>query len=307
MRYLNTNQKAIEFFEQNKYEKAMELFHQVANESRDIQSLNNLAWMYLYEEENVDRALELIKEAVAMQPSSYFPYNILGEIYIKQERWAEAKEVLKKSISIQPSNEAFQNLAGVYYQLGELEQASECYLKGAGDSDIWMFSHVKCLIDLGRTKEAKEKLDLFNSKADDFIGEIEVADLYVELHCYNEAVDWFEEGYNVYWKSPNWISRLVYALWKTNTVARIDEVINDAIKQRDEEIEDAMQDELDEHWTEEDRNELIKEYKEDKNYYKPLKKLIASGYVPKLDFEPSFTGACYLFGCKQHGHEKYGG
>jgi len=106
----------------------MELFQQAVHESRDIQSLNNLAWMYLYEEENDDIALKLIKEAVKMNPSSYFPYNILGEIYIRQEQWKEAKEALRKSISINPSNEAYHNLAVANYKLGEVEEASEFFL-----------------------------------------------------------------------------------------------------------------------------------------------------------------------------------
>ncbi|AHA06594.1 hypothetical protein IEC_02458 [Bacillus toyonensis] len=80
---MNINEKAIEMFEQNEYEKAMELFQRAVHESRGVQSLNNLAWMYFYEEEDDARALELIKEVVKLNPSSYFPYNILGEIYIK--------------------------------------------------------------------------------------------------------------------------------------------------------------------------------------------------------------------------------
>lgn len=291
--------------EQNEYEKALKLFHQAANECRDIQSLNNLAWIYFYEEENEEKAFELIMEAVKMNPSSYFPYNILGEIYIKREQWQEAKDILEKSISIQPSNEAFLNLAGVYYQFGDLKKATKYYLQGAGDSDFWMYSHVKCLIDLGRTKEAKEKLDLFNNDAEDFVGEIEVADLYAELNCFKEAVDWFEKGYNDYWKSPNWISRFVYVLFKTNNIARADEVINEAIALKNEEIKETMEEEVEENWTEEDKKELIKEYTEHLNCYKQLKNKITSGYVPKLDFEPDFTGGCYLFGCKRHGHPEY--
>lgn len=50
---MNINEKAIEMFEQNKYEEA-----------------------------NDEKALELIREVVKLNPSSYFPYNILGEIYI---------------------------------------------------------------------------------------------------------------------------------------------------------------------------------------------------------------------------------
>lgn len=77
---MDTNQRAIELYEQNEYEKAMELFLKAVDESKNVQSLNNLAWMYLYEKEDVNRALELIKEAVGMNPASYFPYNILEEI-----------------------------------------------------------------------------------------------------------------------------------------------------------------------------------------------------------------------------------
>lgn len=304
--YLNTNQKAIEMFEQNEHELAMELFHQAVKECRDVQSLNNLAWMYLYEEEDAEQALELIQEAVQLNPTSYFPYNILGEAYIQLERWEEAKEALEKSISIQPSNEAHFNLAGVCYELGELEQAATNYLQAAGDSDLAMYSHVKCLIDLGRIAEAKEKLDLFDEEADNFIGEIEVADLYVELHCHKEAVDWFEKGYEGYSKTPDWIGRFVYALYKTNNLSRLDEVLKEAIEIKNEEIEDVMQEEVDEHWTEVDKRELIEEYIAHKNYYKQLKERISKGFVPELEFKLDFTGNCYLFGCKRHGHAEYG-
>lgn len=126
-KYLNMNQKAIETYEQNKLAEAMELFQQAPHELRDVQSLNNLAWMYLYEEENDDQALELINEAVKLNPTSHFPYNILGEIYMRQERWNEAKYTLRKSISIQSSNEAYHNLAVAHYNLGEFEEASELF------------------------------------------------------------------------------------------------------------------------------------------------------------------------------------
>lgn len=82
---MNTNQKALELFEQNEYEKALELFRHAAKESRNIQSLNNLAWMYSYEVEDDNKALVLVKEVIQMQPLSYFPYSLLGEIYLRQK------------------------------------------------------------------------------------------------------------------------------------------------------------------------------------------------------------------------------
>ncbi|MFB5252066.1 tetratricopeptide repeat protein [Bacillus mycoides] len=302
---MNINQKAIEMFEQNEYEEAMELFQQAVHESRDVQSLNNLAWMYFFEEENDDKALELIKEAVKLNPSSYFPYNILGEIYIRQEKWKGAKEALQKSISIQPSDEAYHNVAVAYYNLGELEEASGFFLRVAGDSDNIMYNYVKCLIDLGRKTEAKEKLDAFNRKSDDFVGEINVAGLYVELNCYKEAIEWFEKGYKEYWKSSNWIGRFVYALFKANNFSRINEVIRESIEEKEAEIEDVKKEEVEENWTENDKKELIEEYIEENNCYKKMIERITSGYVPQLDFETYNIGACYLFGCKRHNHLEY--
>ncbi|KXO02564.1 hypothetical protein AYK81_05010 [Bacillus thuringiensis] len=93
---MNSNEKAIEMFEQNKYEEAMELFQQAVHKSRGVQSLNNLA--YFYEEENDDKAFELIREVVKLNPSPYFPYNILGDIYMKQEKWTEANNDYKTMI-----------------------------------------------------------------------------------------------------------------------------------------------------------------------------------------------------------------
>lgn len=281
------------------------MFQQAVEESRNVQSLNNLAWIYLYEEEDYDKALELIHEVVQMNPTSYFPYNILGEIYIRQEVWEKAEKALQKSISIQPSKEAHQNLASIYYHLGKLAQASIFYFKGAADSDLWMYSHIKCLIDLGKMTEAKHKLDAFTQEADDFIGEIEIADLYVELHCYQEAIQWFEKGYTEYWKTPNWIGRFTYALYQIENFYRLEEVLQEAIAEKLEEIEDVKKEEVEEHWTESDKQDLIEEYRQDYNAYQNIKNSIASGSMPRLTFEPSFTGACYLYGCKQHHHAEY--
>lgn len=168
-----------------------------------------------------------------------------------------------------------------------------------------MYSYVKCLIDLERTTEAKEKLDTFNRESDNFLGEIHVADLYVELNCYKEAIEWFEKGYKECWKSPNWIGRFVYALYKTNSFSRINEVIRESIEAKTAEIEDVQNEEVEENWTENDKKELIEEYTEENNCYKTMVERIKSGYVPGLEFETDYIGACYLFGCKRHNHLEY--
>ncbi len=108
-----------------------------------------------------------------------------------------------------------------------------------------------------------------------------------------------KRGYKECWKSPNWIGRFVYALYKTNNFSRINEVIRESIEAKTAEIEDVQNEEVEENWTENDKKELIEEYTEENNCYKTMVERIKSGYVPGLEFETDFIGGCYLFGCKK--------
>ena len=302
---MNTNQKAIDFFDKNDYEEAMKLFHQAVKESRDIQSLNNLAWMYSYEDEDDEKALVLIQEVIDMKPSSYFPYNLLGEIYLRQEKWQLASDTFEKSILIRPSDEAYHNLAIVKYHLGDMKEAAEYFLRVAGNSDEMMYSHVQCLVKLGKKTEALEKLDAFSEEAEEFVGEIALADLYVELDCFKEAIHWFEKGRKDYSGNPYWVRRFAYAFFMTNNITRIYEVADEAIQQKDKEIKEAREEECEDNWTANDKEEYIEQLLEEKNKYEVMVEQILSGQIPLMEFETSMTGACYLFGCKQHNHPEY--
>ncbi|EJR64427.1 hypothetical protein IIO_01751 [Bacillus cereus VD115] len=125
------------------------------------------------------------------------------------------------------------------------------------------------------------------------------------MNCYKEAIQWFKKGYKEYWKSPNWIGRFVYALYKSNNFSRINEVIRESIEEKTAEIEDVQNEEVEENWTENDKKELIEKYIEENDYYKKMIERIESGYVPGLYFEIDHIGACYLFGCKRHNHLEY--
>jgi Tfp pilus assembly protein PilF len=303
---LNTNQKAIDLLEQNKYDEALKLFEKAVEESRGVQSLTNLAWMYSNEEEDDNKSLVLIEEAVTMNPTSYFPYSLLGEIYMRKKEWKKATDALMNSIKLYPSHEAYNNLGVAYYHLGNIEEAAKYFLQVASNSDFAMYSHIKCLIVLEKTAEAKEKLNAFSEKDEEFVGEIEVADLYVELDCFKYAIDWFEKGWETYWKEPYWIRRYIYSLLKTNNSSRAHEVLNEAIKQKANEINEIKKEECDENWTEIDKEEDIKHLlKEKQGYENQLIDRIQSGHIPKMEFDPSMLRACYLFGCKRHNHQEY--
>lgn len=81
-------------------------------------------------------------------------------------------------------------------------------MKVAGDSDYLMYTHIKCLIECRWKEEAYLKLKTFSKEADEFVGELDMADLFVEMDCFKEAINWFEKGWSSYSKGPYWISRV---------------------------------------------------------------------------------------------------
>lgn len=304
---MNLNQRAIQLLEENQYDESLELFKTAVEASRDVQSLHNLAWVYCYEEDEDTKALPLLKEAIQMNPNSHFPYSLLGEVYCRQEKWELAKTMLEKAILIQPTKTTYHNLAVANYMLGIIEEASKYFLLASEPSDFSLYCHVKCLIELGMTTEAKRRLDTFSEKDDEFFGEVEVADLYVELGCYEDAIEWFEKGWNNYWKQPDWISRYIYSLLKMDQYSQSQERLNEAINEKIEEIKEAEEEECDENWSESDKQAHLKQLVNEKIEYEQLIEKLKLGYIPTMDFETSYQKACYLFGCNRHNHPKYQG
>ena len=62
--------------EENRYEEALNTFREAVRGSRDVQTLNYLAWILTNEEHDYLAALEILEEAVRMKPDAYFPYSL---------------------------------------------------------------------------------------------------------------------------------------------------------------------------------------------------------------------------------------
>lgn len=291
----------------NQYEEALQAFQLAVQESRDVQSLNNLAWMYYHEESNSEIAEELLTEALLMNPQSYFPYNLLGEIYVERNEWKKAVETLLKGVAITSTIEANNNLAVAYYHLGELKLASRFFRKGSKtNSDYASIGHTRCLIKLGKNEEAKNALEMFDEEDDEFVGSVEVAESYFELKDYATAELWYEKGWNEYYKQPIWVEGYIYALVKNNKAGIAEQRLQLAIEEKQAEIGDSKQDECNESWTESDKEWIIQRLTDELQQYQSLLERIESGYIPSTKFTTSLSTRCYLFGCMRHQHSEYG-
>jgi tetratricopeptide (TPR) repeat protein len=303
--YLSINQEAIRLLEENDYEESFRLFKKAVEESRSVQSLNNLAWIYCYEEYEDDKAIPLLMEALSLNPSSYFPYNLMGEIYLRKEKWSNAKDVLQKSINIQPSINAYYNLAVAHFNTGDLNEAAKYFRLASGNSDDSMYSYVYCLTKLGETKQAKELLDKFCFDDDEFVGEVFVAELYLDLGLFYEAVGWFEKAWKIYWKTPDWISRYIFSLIQLDKIDYAKEKLQAAIQEKVEEIREENEEECDEHWTGLEKQEHIKKLNYEKIEYEQVIPKILNGFIPDMDLDTSIKTGCYLFGCNRHNYPEY--
>lgn len=304
MIYLNLNQKAIKFLEENLYDKALQCFREAVSVSREVQSLNNLAWFLSHEEDDYPAAFELLKEAVAMNPSSYFPYSMLGEVCLRLERWENARIALEKAIALHPTKEVYHNLGVAHYHLGNKEDAAQFFLLGSESSDFGLCFHIKCLIELGRAGEAKLVLDTFSEEDEEFIGEVDFADIYLEMGCLKEANQWFEKGWEVYAKDPKWISRWVYCFVQADNPDRASEILLEVLEERREQLEEAYTGTTVEEWNEEDKEWYICDLLSDIEAFQRILEQFPPN-LPPMDFETYCKTRCYLFGCGRHGHPEY--
>lgn len=311
-----TNLRAIEALEDNDYDSSLLLFKQAVEESRNIQSLNNLAFLYISEgirneegswESGVLTAIELLRECTSLHPISHFPYSLLGEAYLNLEQWQDAVGALEKAVSFDPSSPiAYYNLAAAFYQLHDVEKAALYFFKAADKSELAKYAYAKCLIELNQFNEAGRILDALIHVTDDYVGDVEIAELYVEMKQYEQAVVYFEKSWDEYAKEPVWVERYIYCLLKKGHYHRIEmsvqQITHDNLKLIEEIQMDTSEDE---HWTLADREERIHELVAENNHFHQIQHRISMGYSPPMHFQPSVLSDCYWFGCRRHNHSEY--
>lgn len=303
---VSENTKAIVLFEQNDYDAAMGLFKRLAQEQPSVQSLNNLAWMYLREEEDLDEAENLLQQVLALQPQSAFPYMMLGEIALHKQQYERAKGYLQEALTFNVTEQATYNLAMAQFQLGEFEKAAQTFARCVGDSGLTRLNEVVSWMYAGKHQKAKTLLDSWNEDAYDYTGALEIADVYVELGFYEEARRNYEKEWENYVVSPKIVGRYAYTLIQLNESDNAQAIIQKRIVQIKEEIIEEQQAEFDEHWTVTDQQERIAQLKKQIVTLESLYDRLVNGEVPSFDYEMYPDGGCQLFGCMQHGNLEYG-
>ena len=302
---VSENKWALILFESNQYDEAFTLLEKLAHEKPSVESLNNYAYLLLREEEEYERAWDVLQQALLLQPQSDFPYLMLGELAIHFKYFKEAETYLQKALQFRKSEVAIHNIGISQYFLGKYEQAAQAFSQCTGDSGTVQLYEVVSWMRAGHTGKAKSLLNAWNKASDDYTGAIEIADVYVELGCYEEAHTYFAKEWKEYYLEPYTISRYAYTLWQLGHIEVCHQIVQQAIVNKKEEIIDVQQSELDEHWSQSDRAERLIELQLELNELHSLTERLAQRFVPAFQFELSSTTGCQLFGCPLHGHPEY--
>jgi Tfp pilus assembly protein PilF len=84
-------------------DKAEEYYRQALSlEPENPIRMNNLAWLLIDKDRNVEEGMELIDKALNLSPDDYLMIDTKGWGFYKQGRYKEALEILERSWELKP-------------------------------------------------------------------------------------------------------------------------------------------------------------------------------------------------------------
>lgn len=249
-------------------------------------------------------------------PSRYpNAYNALGLTYTNEGKTKEALELFEKAMELDDHIDYQYNYAASLYYNGQTEEALKIFSR---ISKTWR--------DDETAEKAYYACGVIRSLAGDFESGIKVADemrlsiaslqllmvidlpdiygadlsdIYYVCGQYQRCVEMFEQD-NMY-PMAELYSRYVFAYNAINEKEQVLALCDKIIKEKDEALEEAIQDEIDEEWTQEDREFQIHTFKEEKKDLLVLfDRVMNKGYKPEIKFKPVLVYGCYLIGCPRH-------
>jgi len=280
-----------------------------------VQSLNNLAWFYLYNPEagyDANKAISLLQDALELNPKSEFPYCLLGEAYLKANKPIEAKEILEKAIVLKSDFVALNNLGVAFYKLGLIEEASERFFlahkaqKDKIESLLPYFNYGICQAELfnkaNANKVAEYLLQYEEAPKSDLYGP-EIAQIYYVTENYQEVNNLYSSPH--YALSIGDYSFYLYSLIQVNKGIEAEALVNAYVHELDKLIVEAQNSNDDDWGGVSNRIYCIQAHLLEQKQIKELYNRIKKGYHPPLNYKPYIEEHCYLYGCIEHKHPEY--
>lgn len=137
---------------------ALELYRACLDINSDyVPALNNLAYLYANNYQNLDEALQLAVRAFKQKPTEPGIMDTLGYVLIRKERFGEALPYLEKSASLLPKDATIQlHLSLAYQGLGKHEKAEKYARKVIASGNPLLVQSAETLLAQLKKSEKKE-------------------------------------------------------------------------------------------------------------------------------------------------------
>ncbi len=263
----------------------------------------NLAFFY---EENysTEGCMDYLIKAINLNPQTPNAYDVLGRFYADQGNYREAVSLFETAQALSEVMKYHYNYAVALHQNGEVLKAKvvfeKLYQNYPTDTKV-MFGFGVCCFE---TDDLIEALAMANklaklSELDDSISEFQIADLFYlcdEFASHNAMFDTTK-----YYENASWLGAYFYCLNILGKKEQLSLKFSEVISRKEKDILEAMNDELDENFTFEDREEVVASYStEKKDIETTYFKVTNENFKPMPKLELYFMYGCYLLDCPRH-------
>ena len=263
-------------------------------------------------------------------------YTNLGFYYDDQRDGSKrAIRTLRKAVVFNPNNsKAYYGLGANYYGAGKYDKSEEMYKRACEleNNPIYKFEYANLLMVNGKYKEAKIILEELIKKDFEF-GKEDFAKIkysYIVNRIRLKEFENIDNDYffcsdleSLYYLSENYkklveiylkieaqedcrvpdeeLSIYFYSLKQLNKMNKLEKSFKEALKFKNEEIEDVKNGEFKKEWTKAEKKEEIKEIRrEAKRLKAEYEKILKTDYKPEVKIYPKFLYDCFLIDCPRH-------
>lgn len=296
--------------ETNNIDLSFHMFKRAFQIDPNVESLNNLAYYYLYEHDDSEIAVELLEKAVKMNPKSEFPYALLGEAYTDLKIYDKSEENLKMAANFNPSFAILNNLGFTVYKQGRIEEAIIFFERALKDKENveTLLSYGISLAYVGRINEAEKVAEKLIYKLENFlktekliysdIWYLDIAAIYYETKNYKMACELFNEALKC--GVGDYLSMFQYSLLQCGRSREAENLCQEFRLSKEKVIEDIRDSDF---YSKKDEACFIEQNNDEIEQFLRLYVKIKNGYRPPLEFTPRYLRNCYLFGCIRHENE----
>ncbi len=278
---------------------------------KTVKSIHNLAWYHYFECGEEEKGINIQEECFVLNPKSYAPYYQFGYMLLDQVEYQEAIPYLEKAYQLEARSDILHNIGCCYFQLGQYQKAKEIFSAITSEQDL----ESRSLFNLALTEWMLNERENVARIADELSVAIEtdnslamsVADiclLYFLLKNFDKVSDCLFKQGMAFIDLADW-DYLSYSLHKTHPDSWR-ENIEKSIEEKKESIEEINKN--DESWeidSEEEKQEYLKEFKDE---IQARKNMLGKGVeLPEIQISDwilvEYCG-CLLFDCQRHGNLK---